>query len=78
MSSKRDREILNAIVNPLLPVGEGIFDDEEKVPKELKDEGEEDTKEFRYDTGCPNKLPVSRILFFQRFSWAGKRSHKIR
>ena len=48
MSSKRDREILNAIVNPLLPVGEGIFDDEEKVPKELKDEGEEDTKEFRY------------------------------
>ena len=47
MSSKRDREILNAIVNPLLPVGEGIFDDEEKVPKELKDEGEEDTKVFR-------------------------------
>ena len=60
MSSKRDREILNAIVNPLLPVGEGIFDDEEKVPKELKDEGEEDTKEFRYDTGCPNKFFVSK------------------
>ena len=48
MSSQRDREILNAIVNPLLPVGEGVFDDEEKVPKELKDEGEKDTKEFRY------------------------------
>ena len=64
MSSKRDREILNAIVNPLLPVGEGIFDDEEKVPKELKDEGEEDTKEFRYDTGCSNKLPLSKYLNF--------------
>ena len=56
MSSKRDREILNAIVNPLLPVGEGIFDDEEKVPKELKDEGEEDTKVFRYDRF--HKLPI--------------------
>ena len=49
MASKRDREILNAIVNPLLPVGEGIFDDEEKVPLELKDEGEIDTKEYRLD-----------------------------
>ena len=68
MSSKRDREILNAIVNPLLPVGEGIFDDEEKVPKELKDKGEEDTKEFRYDTGCPNKFFVSKYLNFFRDS----------
>ena len=63
MSSKRDREILNAIVNPLLPVGEGIFDDEEKVPKELKDEGEEDTKEFRYDTECSNKFWCSEMIF---------------
>ena len=52
MASKRDREILNAIVNPLLPVGEGIFDDEEKVPLELKDEGEIDTKEYRLVLLC--------------------------
>lgn len=37
MASTRDRQILNAIVNPLLPVGEAIFDDEEKLPSDLKD-----------------------------------------
>ena len=71
MSSKRDREILNAIVNPLLPVGEGIFDDEEKVPKELKDEGEEDTKEFRYDTFFTfswNSLPQVHV-FLRAQEW---------
>ena len=62
MSSKRDREILNAIVNPLLPVGEGIFDDEEKVPKELKDEGEEDTKVFRYDQIYQTKVKPNPML----------------
>lgn len=41
MASSRDRQILNAIVNPLLPVGEAIFDDEEKLPEDLKDLAEE-------------------------------------
>lgn len=47
MATKRDREILNAIVNPLLPVGEAIFDDEQKVPENLKDLNEEDSPNFR-------------------------------
>ena len=47
MATKRDREILNAIVNPLLPVGEAVFDDEEKLPQNLKDVDELDTKLYR-------------------------------
>ena len=47
MATKRDREILNAIVNPLLPVGEAVFDDEQKVPQELNDNEEIDTQEYR-------------------------------
>ena len=37
MSSSRDRQILNAIVNPLLPIGEGAYDDEQLLPEDLKD-----------------------------------------
>jgi len=47
MATRRDREILNAVINPLLPVGEGLFDDEEAIPADLKDYDEEDTQEFR-------------------------------
>ncbi len=48
MATARDREILNAIVNPLLPIGEGVYDDSEKVPKDLKDEEDAiDSQEFR-------------------------------
>lgn len=34
MASAGDRAILNSIFNPLLPVGECVF--EEDIPKELK------------------------------------------
>ncbi len=37
MATARDRLILNAIVNPLLPLGEGVFDDDKLLPDELKD-----------------------------------------
>ena len=37
MSTPRDRLILNAIVNPLLPLGEGDFDDDKLLPDELQD-----------------------------------------
>ena len=37
MSTERDRLILNAIINPLLPLGEGVFDDEKLLPDDLKD-----------------------------------------
>ena len=37
MSNPRDRRILNAVVNPLLPIGEGTFDDEQLLPDDLKD-----------------------------------------
>ena len=48
MATSRDREILNAIVNPLLPIGEGVFDDSEKIPQDLKDDEDQvDTQEYR-------------------------------
>ena len=37
MSTKRDRLILNAIINPLLPLGDGVFDDEKLLTDDLKD-----------------------------------------
>ena len=30
MSTSKDRQILNSIVNPLLPIGEAVFDPEEE------------------------------------------------
>lgn len=50
MASKHDREILNAIVNPLLPLGEGVFDDEDALPENLKDE-EPDSEQVRQSRG---------------------------
>ena len=48
MATKRDREILNAVVNPLLPLGEAVFDDDDIVPEDLKDiEEKVDTKTYR-------------------------------
>ena len=46
MSSRHDRQILNSVVNPLPPVGEGVFDDDNPIDKNLKDE-EPDTEEVR-------------------------------
>ena len=46
MATARDREILNSVVNPLLPLGEGVFDEENEIPKTLRDD-EPDTKEVR-------------------------------
>lgn len=31
MATKHDRDILNSILNPLLPLGEGVFDDEAEL-----------------------------------------------
>ena len=38
MATERDRLILNAIVNPLLPLGEGLLDDQHLLPEHLKDD----------------------------------------
>ena len=76
MSSKRDREILNAIVNPLLPVGEGVFDDEENVPQDLKDPPTQDSKETRCTLpDCKNELTRSTTIVFQGLAWPRKRSN---
>ena len=32
------RDVLNSILNPNLPLGEGVFDPEEKVPEDKTDE----------------------------------------
>jgi len=42
MSTPGDRQILNSLTNPLLPLGEGVFDDRKPLPDELKDEEDED------------------------------------
>ena len=47
MATPRDREILNALINPLLPLGEAVFDDDDKVPENLKDDWEKDTQNHR-------------------------------
>jgi len=46
MSSSADRLILNAVVNPMLPLGEGTFDDQEPFPADLRDD-EADTEAVR-------------------------------
>ena len=37
MSNPSDRQILNSVVNPLLPLGEGVYDDENEIPPNLVD-----------------------------------------
>jgi hypothetical protein len=46
MATPHDRRILNAIVNPLLPVGEGVFDDENPLSSDIRDH-EPDTETIR-------------------------------
>jgi len=38
MTTQNDRDVLNSILNPNLPLGEGVFDPEEKVPEDKTDE----------------------------------------
>ena len=47
MATQRDREILNAIVNPLFPVGEAVFDDADQIPVTLQDEEVDNTEEYK-------------------------------
>ncbi|TRY75778.1 hypothetical protein TCAL_07025 [Tigriopus californicus] len=44
MSNPHDRIILNSVVNPLLPLGEGVYDDEHEIPETLKDNEEDNPK----------------------------------
>lgn len=44
MATKRDKQILNSILNPQLPIGEAVYD--EDIPEHIRDE-EEDTEEVR-------------------------------
>merc|ERR1712227_156466 len=37
MTTQNDRDVLNSILNPNLPLGEGVFDPEEKVPEDKTD-----------------------------------------
>ena len=49
MSNAHDRQILNSVVNPLVPLGEGVYDDENVLDAGLRDR-EEDTEQVRYNT----------------------------
>ena len=46
MSNSRDRQILNSILNPTLPIGEGVHDVEEET-NALSDPPEPDTPNVR-------------------------------
>jgi hypothetical protein len=41
MTTPHDRQVLNSVLNPLMPIGEGVFDDENQIPKELTDNEQE-------------------------------------
>ena len=47
MANSRDRQILNSIVNPLLPIGEGVYDLEGECFKSSLNEDIPDTEETR-------------------------------
>ena len=49
MSTSADRQILNSVVNPLIPLGEGVYDDDNAIDKDLRD-NEEDTEQLRWGT----------------------------
>jgi hypothetical protein len=40
------REVLNSILNPNLPLGEGLFDPEEKVPEDKPEKDDAKVKEL--------------------------------
>ena len=47
MASAHDRKVINSILNPTLPLGEGVHDDVEEDARELRDPAEEDTEDIR-------------------------------
>ena len=47
MASSHDRKVINSILNPTLPLGEGVHDDVEEDARDLRDPEEEDTEEIR-------------------------------
>jgi len=46
MTTQNDREVLNSILNPNLPLGEGLFDPEEKVAEEKSDKDDAKVKDL--------------------------------
>ena len=47
MANSRDRQILNSIINPLLPIGEGVFDLEQECFDENVVTNNSDSEETR-------------------------------
>ena len=42
MSTENDRDVLNSLLNPNLPLGEGVFDPEQQAPQSLAEAAYED------------------------------------
>ena len=42
MSTENDRDVLNSLLNPNLPLGEGVFDPEQQAPQSLTEAGYDD------------------------------------
>ena len=42
MSTQNDRNVLNSILNPNLPLGEGVFDPDQQAPESLTEAGYND------------------------------------
>eukprot|EP00096_Caligus_rogercresseyi_P010165 TRINITY_DN3605_c0_g1_i1.p1 TRINITY_DN3605_c0_g1~~TRINITY_DN3605_c0_g1_i1.p1 ORF type:complete len:200 (-),score=59.95 TRINITY_DN3605_c0_g1_i1:43-642(-) len=55
MSTQRDREILNAVINPSIPIGEGVFDDENQLDESLTDPVPEDSDKLRESKSYESK-----------------------
>ena len=42
MSTQNDRDVLNSLLNPNLPLGEGVFDPDQQAPQSLTEAGFDD------------------------------------
>ena len=47
MANSRDRQILNSIINPLLPIGEGVYDLEQECFDSNQEANISDSEETR-------------------------------
>ena len=55
MSSSRDRQILNSIINPLLPIGEAVYDEEAENTDNTTGFGVSETTEVRISKEYENE-----------------------
>ena len=50
MSTENDRDVLNSLLNPNLPLGEGVFDPDQQVPQSPSEADYDDQNVKRLET----------------------------